>query len=165
MCLLDTKVARAKYVKNWRFSKNQPLFGWLRKNSEKKIEKKLFGNSSVSKLSKKSNHKRFYRVSSEKPASFEPRDLLYPPCATNRKNRVPPSRGDSIYYVCIIYSQGTLKWFIILLFFCFPKTAVHHFSVSSFCCFFSFSKPRSIILVCHHFSVKRFSPKIFWPSF
>ena len=99
MCLLDTKVARAKYVKNCRFSKNQPLFGWLRKNSEKKNSKnKNFGHSSIHKLSKKSNHKRFYRGSSEKPASLEPRDLLYPPRVTNRKNSSigdPPSRGDS----------------------------------------------------------------------
>ena len=56
-------------------------------------KKIIFDQSSIHKLSKKFDFKRFYRGSSEKPASLKPRDLLYPPRVTNWKNSDPPSRS------------------------------------------------------------------------
>ena len=58
----------------------------------------FFDQSSIHKLSKKFDFKRFYRGSSEKPASLEPRENIYPPRVTNRKNSDPPSRGDSYVF-------------------------------------------------------------------
>ena len=57
---------------------NHFLGGW-EKNLDFFSKNKIFGHSSIHKLSKKSNHKRFYRGSSEKPASQKPRDFILPP--------------------------------------------------------------------------------------
>ena len=62
------------------FQKIDHFLGGWEKNLRKNFRKKnLWDHSSIHKLSKKSNHKRFYRGSSEKPASLKPRDFTYPP--------------------------------------------------------------------------------------
>ena len=94
------KSRQSEICENLSIFKKSTTFWEAEKNSEKKNSKKKFGDhSSVHKLSKKSNHKRFYRGSSEKPASQEHRDFTYPPpcnqLADPKLLGDPPSRADS----------------------------------------------------------------------
>ena len=82
------------------FQKIDHFLGGWEKIPRKFFRKKKFGDhNSIHKLSKKSNRKRFYRGSSEKPASQEHRDFTYPPpcnqLADPKLLGDPPSRADS----------------------------------------------------------------------
>ena len=79
--------------------KSHTLRGW--EKILRKFFEFFFDQSSIHKLSKKFDFKRFYRGSSEKPASQRPRENLYPPRATNLQNRVWPSRADSCIHTYI----------------------------------------------------------------